>query len=159
MCREDLGWDDPINQELSQSFLSYREELKLLQEYLVPRYIVKKVPSRIDIIHFSDSSLRAYYTVVYFHAVYDDGVTTRIITSKSRVAPLKELTIHRLKLLIALLLPKLVRRVANHLLFSSMYLITNNGSVLGWSRHDVENLKQYVKNRVVKILELTCSTD
>ena len=40
-----------------------------------------------------DASLQAYGTVVYLRCVYNDGsVTSQLIASKSKVAPLKPMT-------------------------------------------------------------------
>ena len=57
---------------------------------------------------FSDTSKTGYAAVVYLVLETHDGVTVRFVASKSRVAPLRELTIPRLELLSALLLARLI---------------------------------------------------
>ena len=43
---------------------------------------------------FCDASSQAYAAVLYFHSLYTDGhVEVRLITSKTRVAPLTKPTI------------------------------------------------------------------
>ena len=47
----------------------------------------------------SDASKAAYAGVVYVRAIYQDAtVSVRLMLAKSRIAPLKEITIPRLEL-------------------------------------------------------------
>ena len=64
---------------------------------------------------FGDASNKAYCTVVYFVYQTWDGVHVRLLTSRSRVAPLKELTIPRLELMSARILAQLMSTVKNAL--------------------------------------------
>ena len=51
------------------------------------------------VVTFVDASLQAYGTAVYLQCVYSDGTTSsRLIASKSKVAPLKPMTVPRLEL-------------------------------------------------------------
>lgn len=93
-------------------------------------------------------------------AVYDDEiVSVKLITSKSRVAPLKNLPIHRLELVAAVMLSKLVRRVVNDSSVSRVYCFTDNSAVLGWMCQPIENSKPYVGNCVKTILTNTLVAD
>ncbi|GFW78685.1 uncharacterized protein TNCV_4261081 [Trichonephila clavipes] len=80
----------------------------------------------------------------------------RLITSKSRVAPIKSLTIPRLELCAAGLLAKLVKRVvaALQLETAELYLWLDSMIVLAWLRKEPMDLKTFVQNRVAKIKEL-----
>ncbi|GFS95483.1 uncharacterized protein TNCV_2806081 [Trichonephila clavipes] len=80
----------------------------------------------------------------------------RLITSKSRVAPIKSLTIPRLELCAAGLLAKLVKRVvaALQLETAELYLWSDSMIVLEWLRKDPMDLKTFVQNRIAKIQEL-----
>ncbi|GFU47211.1 uncharacterized protein TNCV_2938581 [Trichonephila clavipes] len=81
----------------------------------------------------------------------------RLITSKSRVAPIKKsLTIPRLELFAAVLLAKLVKRVvaALQLETAELYLWSDSMIVLAWLRKEPMDLKTFVQNRVAKIQEL-----
>ena len=61
---------------------------------------------------FSDASEKAYAAIVYIRHVYEDSnVTARLIMSKSRLAPLKAVSIPRLELLGALIGLRLTRQV------------------------------------------------
>ncbi|GFT51081.1 hypothetical protein TNCV_4490571 [Trichonephila clavipes] len=61
---------------------------------------------------YADSSESAYGAVVYMHSVKEDGITTtKLIGSKSRVAPIKVISIPCLELSAYLLLAQLVEKV------------------------------------------------
>ena len=63
---------------------------------------------------FLDVSKKAYCAMVYFVYRTDDGQTdARLITSKTRVAPLKELSTPRLELMSARILAQLMNTVRN----------------------------------------------
>ena len=61
---------------------------------------------------FSDASLQAYGAVIYSRCLCkSSNITTNLIASKSRVAPIKPTTIPRLELLGNLLLARLMKNV------------------------------------------------
>ena len=60
---------------------------------------------------FGDASNKAYCAEVYFVYSTQDGVYVRLLTSRSRVAPLKTLTIPRLELMSARILAQLMDTV------------------------------------------------
>ena len=64
------------------------------------------------VITIVDASLRAYGAVVYLQCVYNNGaVTSRLIASKSKVAPLKPMPVSRLELMGAVLGLRLTQHV------------------------------------------------
>ena len=66
---------------------------RCLQE--VAKEILKKA-----VITFVDASLKAYGTIVYMHCEYDDTTAScRMISSKTKVAPLKPISVPRLELM------------------------------------------------------------
>ncbi|GFW68925.1 uncharacterized protein TNCV_2918241 [Trichonephila clavipes] len=88
----------------------------ILREYQQYRdtkaYILVAFPEVIEIHGFADASERCYGAAVYCKSIKLKSETlVRLITSKSRVAPIKSLTIPRLELCAAVLLAKLVKRV------------------------------------------------
>ena len=110
---------------------------------------------------FSDASEKAYTAVMYMRATYSNGrVQTSLITSKTRVAPVKKQTIPRLELLRATILARLVSTVINLLtkkIDPVVYWIESR-TVLCWIRNE-KPWKQYVRNRVDEIRQLTRQQD
>ena len=81
---------------------------------------------------------------------------TSIVTSKTRVAPIKRLTIPRLELNGALILAQLLYHCKNvlDLPLSSVHAWTDSTIVLAWIQGNPRRFKVYVGNRVAQILEL-----
>ncbi|GFS55223.1 uncharacterized protein TNCV_472351 [Trichonephila clavipes] len=102
-------------------------------------------------------SERCYGAAVYCKSKNLKSETlVRLITSKSRVAPIKSLTIPRLELCAAVLLAKLVKRVVAVLQpeTAELYLWSDSMIILAWLRKKPMDLKTFVQNRVAKIQEL-----
>ncbi|XP_062541109.1 uncharacterized protein LOC134209144 [Armigeres subalbatus] len=105
-----------------------------------------------------DASKRAYGAVVYIRSIAaDDTVEVNLVASKSRVAPLKPLTIPRLELCGAKLLAELVQKVTTSMAlhFNEVNWWCDSQIVLCWLKKSPLALNQFVANRIAAILELT----
>ena len=114
LCRDKLNWDDIIPPDIALVWDKFLEELKGLQEIRQHRFVFDlDFPSknRIELHGFSDSCKELYCAVVYLRLIGNDGVKLSFLASKTKVAPLKTLTIPRLELLGCLLLSKLIKEV------------------------------------------------
>ena len=114
LCKDKLNWDDIIPPDIALVWDKFLEELKGLQEIRQHRYVFDlDFPSknRIELHGFSDSSKELYCEVFYLRLISNDGVKLSFLASKTKVAPLKTLTIPRLELLGCLLLSKLIKEV------------------------------------------------
>ncbi|GFW70338.1 integrase catalytic domain-containing protein [Trichonephila clavipes] len=101
---------------------------------------------------------RAYAAVVYIKCFNESGQSqTRLLCSKSRVAPLKTLTIPRLELSAALLLSRLVKKVVPILQLSihKIWMWTDSTIALAWIKTEPHKLKTFVSNRVAEIQALS----
>ncbi|GFV46443.1 integrase catalytic domain-containing protein [Trichonephila clavipes] len=107
---------------------------------------------------YADASESAYRAVVYMHSVKEDGTTTtKLISSKSRVAPIKVISIPRLELSACLLLAQLVEKVRLSLQvhLAKVILHTDSTIAIAWINTPANQLKTFVDNRVSKIQTLT----
>ena len=105
-----VDWDDPVPDEIHDAWLQWRNELHLLSQKAIPRcYFDKKSQVLSTEIHgFSDASA----AVVYLRITDASNYThISLVMSKSRVAPIKRLTIPRLELCGAQLLAQLIHHV------------------------------------------------
>ena len=103
---------------------------------------------------YCDASCKAYGGVVYIRTVLQDTtLQSHLLTSLSKLAPLKKLTIPRLELCGAQLLSKLLKQVASdrNLTMEFVYAWTDSSVVLGWLKTSSARLKVYVSHRVVNI--------
>ncbi len=156
LWREGLGWNDPISPELEREFLSYRNQLESLSNYCIPRFYtsLNNVKSR-QLIGFCDASPKAYCAVIFIRITDNcNNVTTSFVCAKTRVAPIKTITIPRLELQSAVLLSQLLTRISINLNIdiSNVFAFSDSQIVLSWLNYNVNQLKQFVSNRISKIL-------
>ncbi|CAC5426191.1 unnamed protein product [Mytilus coruscus] len=94
--------DDAIPQVLSEKWTQWLCDLEKLSEFKVNRCLKPSGFSKIiaaDLHHFADASEIGYGVVSYLRIENEDGKTyCSFIMGKSRVAPLKQVTIPRLEL-------------------------------------------------------------
>ena len=154
-----IQWDDPVPKELEQTWLRWRSELSLFAErHNIPRCYF---PKEAKIVHrqlhgFSDASDQAYAGVVYLRLVDDAGcVHISLVMAKSKVAPIKRLTIPRLELCGAHLLSQLLRhcQVVFGLCSEDIFAWTDSTIVLNWIVGNPRRFKTFVGNRVASITD------
>ena len=108
---------------------------------------------------FGDASERAYCAMVYlvYHTA-DSQAHASLVASKTRVAPLKQLSIPRLELMSVRILAQLMNTVCNALQsqvkVDGMRFWMDSKTALSWIQNKGE-WKQFVQHRVDEILRLT----
>ncbi len=152
-----LGWDDPVPETILCDWQRWRDDLHLLSAYPISRCYLQAGKSvlQLELHGFSDASEAAYGAVVYLRVLYHDStVSTSLIMAKSKVSPLKHVTIPKLELCGALLLSKLLSYVCHvlHISTGSIYAWTDSSIVLHWLQTPTHLLKTFVANRVGEIL-------
>ncbi|GFS50413.1 uncharacterized protein TNCV_2022321 [Trichonephila clavipes] len=84
---------------------------------------------------FADASEKCYGAVIYCRSQSPNGATTvKLVTSKSRVPPVKSVTMPQLELCAAVLLAKLMKTVETALQMKTppVYLWSDSTIVLAW---------------------------
>ena len=119
---------------------------------MTPRTFGKVVSSQIH--HFSDASIKGYGTVSYLRQEDENGkVHCCILLGKSRLAPLKTISIPRLELSAAVLAvntDKLLRNELDISLDESVYW-TDSMLVLQYINNKDKRFQTFVANRVATI--------
>ncbi|GFY34582.1 uncharacterized protein TNCV_1372721 [Trichonephila clavipes] len=113
LWRSKLEWNDLLPAEEYREWQQFLISLEYINNIEIPRRILVAFSEVIEIHGFADASERCYgAAAVYCKSKNLKSETlVRLITSKSRVAPIKSLTIPRLELCATVLLAKLVKRV------------------------------------------------
>jgi len=94
-----LAWDDPLPSELQYEWTTFTKQLTLINELRIPRQVCCSSPRRIEIHGFADASEQAYGGCVYIRSTDETSmISVHLLCAKSRVAPLKPLTIPKLEL-------------------------------------------------------------
>ena len=102
---------------------------------------------------FVDSSIKAYGAITYLKR----GPEISFVMAKTRVAPIKQLTLPKLELMAALIGARLLSFIHNAMMdlypMPEVYLWFDSQIVLSWL-HSNKQLKQFVANHVNSIREL-----
>ena len=153
-----LDWDDPVPEDILEVTSQWRCELPFLSEIHVPQCYSPNgfSTSSMQLHGYSDASEEAYAGVVYLRL--EDparNVHTEIVLSKTRVAPIKRLSIPRFELCGAQLLTKLLCHAKKILNFpvTSVFAWTYSTMVLGWLTGNPRQFKTYVGNRISFIID------
>lgn len=155
--KEKTGWDDPIPVPIERKWLTFREEIHNIQLIKIPRWLGTSPDASIQLHGFSDASNNAYACCVYARAIHNGHITAHLIQSKTRVAPLKTMSIPRLELSGAHLLAKLMKTIIRgiNLPIQQSLCWTDSEVVLQWLHKSPSELKTFVGNRVSYIHENT----
>lgn len=158
MWLERLSWDEPLTHDIKVRWDDIRGSLHILNGIRIPRRVICDAYNSLQLHVFSDASESAYGACIYMRSVNEQGdVSVRLLTAKSRVAPIKPTTIPRLELCAALAGARLYEKVSVslRLTVNKVYFWTDSTIVLGWLRMLPSRLQPFVRNRVAEILEKT----
>ncbi|XP_054276868.1 uncharacterized protein LOC128995865 [Macrosteles quadrilineatus] len=154
-----LDWDQTLPTDIINQSVKYFENLPQLSRLNIPRPVLSPGNNEAQLHGFCDASEVGYGCAVYLRIVDNNGlVHSNLIMAKSKVAPLKKLSIPRLELCGAALLIKTM--IYCHDIFNSKLGIipafawTDSVVVLHWIRSPPHQLKTFVANRVAEIQSL-----
>jgi hypothetical protein len=159
LWEQKIHWDDPAPANVQEVWKRWREELHQLIKKPIPRcYFPKETEVAFKELHgFSDASEDAYAAVVYLRMIDTQGnIHVSTVSSKTKVSPIKRLTIPRLELCGALLLSRLLDHIRKvfEMSTSEVHAWTDSTIVLSWLHGSPKRFKTFVGNRVATIIEL-----
>lgn len=153
-----VGWDDPLPDNIRSLFQKFNEQLPLLSACNIPRHLGVTKGCCTNIVAFADASMKAYGCVVYLHVTDSQGnVRVNLICAKSKVAPLKVVSLARLELCAAVLMSKLVRLInetySARTKIDNIFAFSDSKIALSWISSLPHRWDIYVSNRVAKCQE------
>ncbi|GFQ86532.1 integrase catalytic domain-containing protein, partial [Trichonephila clavata] len=153
-----LSWDEELPNSLARHWRIFQEQLPLLTKIKIPRCIL--IPQAIDVqVHgFCDSSEKAYCAAIYIRSKdATQTVISRLLTSKTRVSPVKTQSLPRLELCSALLLANLLHATLPTLTvpISETFAWSDSKITLAWLKSEPRRWQPFVAYRVAQIQELT----
>ncbi|GFQ99690.1 DUF1758 domain-containing protein [Trichonephila clavata] len=151
-----LDWDSPFPDALATKWKTFRKKFEQICSIHIPRWI-HTVSQQVTLHGFCDASELAYASVIHAVQPQADGNTkVTLLVAKSRVAPLKPVSIPRLELNGALLLARLYATCKNIFQEYDVHLHawTDSQVVLSWLSSHPRNWKPYIANRTSEILDL-----
>ena len=150
-----VDWDDELDPAVQAKWKTFFEELGRLKEVSFPRGLFTFNSIGLPILCvFADASEYAFGACAYLRWQKRDGTfEIRFVAAKSRVAPLKKLTIPRLELQAALLASRLSKIIQEEtrLEFNRVIYFIDSTIVLVWIRSTSHVYKQFVSSRIGEI--------
>ena len=156
LWRTVLGWDDEFPPALERKWRDILQGLSELESLSFPRCVRPAELSTGEpvLCIFSDASEEAFGACAYVRWELESGeIEVRLMSAKSRVAPLKKLTVPKLELQAAVIASRLFKtvRFESRLNFSDVRFFTDSMIVLGWLRSGASKVP-FVSCRVKEIL-------
>lgn len=156
-------WDSVLDNDLVNIWLAFRQQIPIINDIEIPRLIKSATDDIVNIqIHgFSDASEKAYGACIYIRTTNNQNQSSSyLLISKSKIAPIKAITIPRLELNAAVLLGQLYAKTVqaiSHLKLSfETYFWTDSSITFYWIKStDTSKWNRYVENRVNTIQSLT----
>ncbi|XP_018368834.1 PREDICTED: uncharacterized protein LOC108764925 [Trachymyrmex cornetzi] len=138
--RTGCQWDESLPEALEKKWKQFRQDLAAAKTLYIPRRAIAfEHIRRIGLQGFCDASEHAYGACLYLQVEDRDGVhAARLLCSKSRIAPLRRISIPRLELCGAVLLARLMFNVqrALQIQFDDVQAWSDSQVALCWIRGD-----------------------
>ena len=165
LTRKRVEWDDALPDEDIEQWNKWKADLQDIEKIEVPRCLQPEHFGKVinaQLHHFSDASQTAYGVASYVRLVDENNqVHCSLLMAKSRVAPIKQLTIPRLELAAAAMAAEQDALCRGELeaepIAKSMksYFWTDSKIVLQYLNNGTKRFHTFVANRVDKILGIT----
>ncbi|XP_060566641.1 uncharacterized protein LOC132725521 [Ruditapes philippinarum] len=151
LWKQNFDWDEVLPEEIITEWIKIREDLVKATGIKFSRQYFPKSTHKDESLHiFADSSIKAYGACAYLVS----GNESILIMAKSKVAPIKQLTVPKLELCAALLAARLCQHIKSAIDCKSIYLWSDSQIVLSW----ISSAKKqpiFVSNRVKEIQEMS----
>ncbi|XP_059046968.1 uncharacterized protein LOC131842457 [Achroia grisella] len=150
-----VDWDEELSNDLKEEWNKYKNDLPVLSEIKIPRWNGSTIDVEVELHGFADASQSAYAAVVYTRVLSNNKnpCQTTLIMARTKVAPVKQISLPRLELCAAALLSKLLKHVMRILSIdtSKTFAWSDSKVTLAWINGDPNKWTPFVKNRVIEI--------
>ena len=161
LCQEKYGWDEALPKDEVEQGRIWQESIKQLKAVTIPRCVRGNLSANlrsVEVHNFADASKDGYGAASYLCQVDEEGkVIVLLLVAKSRVTPLKPVTIPRLELTAAVLAIKLNRQVEEELEIPVDRVVfwTDSTVVLQYINNESKRFQTFVANRLAMIHDMS----
>ena len=163
VTNQSAGWDDPVSERDRNDWIKFFHEMFEIERVKFARSTKPmNAIGQPTLILFSDASEEAFGACAYVRWETTDGkFVSTLLVAKSRVAPIKRLTIPRLELNAALLAARLKKFIVQEssLGFAKIYCIVDSEIVRAMIQKESYGFKTFVGVRIGEIQDLTEKED
>ncbi|XP_037051788.1 uncharacterized protein LOC119085478 [Bradysia coprophila] len=164
--REKIDWDDMLSDDMKNRWRFWLQHLPQVENVHIPRLYSPRIspvlPELIQLHVFVDASLEAYAAAAYFRIENNSGVDSCLVEAKSRVAPIKPMSVPRLELQGGILGTRLASSIVQShdgLQIDKIIIWCDSRTVLAWINSDLRRYSQFVAFRVAEILDSSHKID
>ncbi|XP_025192035.1 uncharacterized protein LOC112592239, partial [Melanaphis sacchari] len=162
LWQKGINWDEQLPLSILKEWEGYWHELIKIEQITIPRRVIGCDGNvNVQIHGFADASTVVYGACLYVRTTDCEGKHyTRLIIAKSRVAPLKTISLARLELCAAVLLMRLSKKIIPKLRIKVIreYYWSDSSIVLSWINAPSSRWKTFVAHRVGEIHQATASS-
>ena len=155
LWQQGLEWDQELPSAAREEWIRFFQEMGDLNHVTFERSLTPVDAIALPILCiFFDASNEAFGACAHVRwRTESSEYVTRFIAAKSRVAPLKPLTIPRLELQAAVLATRLYQSIAeeSRMQFEKVAFFSDSNIVLSWIRSQAREFKPFVSARVAEI--------
>ncbi|XP_071056073.1 uncharacterized protein [Onthophagus taurus] len=154
-----IEWDESPPGHISKNWEIFKKGLIFISDLRIPRLMIPSDTKSVQLHLFCDASQSGYCAVAYLRCEsHNQSINTSFLCGKSRVAPLKTISIPRLELCGAVLLVDLLKTIKDMLsttiIFDVIYAWSDSKVTLAWISSLPTRWKIFVANRVSYIQEI-----
>lgn len=152
-----LKWDDCIPDQLLVPWRDWTDLIKSVENLSIPRCITTEAITELELHVFVDASEDAFAACIYSRSKTHYGFCIRLLAAKSRVSPIKPISIPRMELQGALLGTRLMNQVKEKLRvkITDITMWSDSQTVLAWIKTEKRKYHQFVGHRIGEILDST----
>lgn len=161
MCRDKMGWDEPLSDDLRAQWESWLLDLQNLIDVKIQRCYLPadfKEVKKYELHHFSDASVAGYGECTYLRSISASGqIHCSLVIAKARVTPTKVTTVPRLELSAAVVAVRVSNLLRKELEIENAQEVFWKDSkvVLGYVNNDARRFHVFVANRIQRIQDNT----
>ncbi|KAJ8941107.1 hypothetical protein NQ318_019112 [Aromia moschata] len=148
-----LDWDESPPDDIVQWWNEFQTSLPLLTNFSIPRHVGAFDNCIASLIGFADACKTSYGAVVYVRIKSPTGVSTSLLYAKTKVSPLKVLSIPRLELLACHLGLSPSSFIQNHLWLSGPLWLKDDFSC--WPINPVKEYFTKLEEKPISMVTLT----
>nr|CAA09069.1 polyprotein [Drosophila melanogaster] len=154
---QELGWDENVPNDLFQRWLNFLQSYSVFEQIRIPRWLSFHPDFKVEHHGFCDASQKAYGAAIYVRGEVGSAIMVQLLTAKTRVAPVKTVSLPRLELCGALLLSEMAAAIIPQMptINSKLYCWTDSTIVLAWLSKPACQWTTFVANRETKIAQAT----
>ena len=153
-----LGWDDDVPNDMKQEWVEVVQSVKESEGITFQRCVrPADAIGNPELIICSDGSEQAMCATAYLRWRRPDGFKCYLWTAKSRVTPIKKLSIPRIEMQSAVMGVRLSDTIRRNSIweFDNVYHIVDSLCSLATLKKDSSALREFMGNRVAEILDTT----